>query len=197
MASSTDVCNRALAMVGEAPITNLSLDTSNQAKVCNQVYEFVRDSVFSSFPWNCLQHSTTVAASTTGPTSQDYTYRYQIPTDSLGITAVYTDEQWRVEGDYILTDAAAPLYIRYTQSRTDPTVWKPYLRELVAVAIAAEIAPRLTQSSRKVERVEAKLKEYRRIAVRADASEGSEVNIESDPWVDARGSSWSKTDWAT
>ena len=53
MASDVDICNSALNIIGDSNIIALTED-SRAARVCNQRFEFVRDSVFRAHPWNCL-----------------------------------------------------------------------------------------------------------------------------------------------
>ena len=53
MASAVDICNSALNMIGASTILALSED-SKAGRICNQRYEFVRDSVFRAHPWNAL-----------------------------------------------------------------------------------------------------------------------------------------------
>ena len=47
MASDVDICNSALNMVGASNIISLTED-SRAARLCNQRFEFIRDSVFRS-----------------------------------------------------------------------------------------------------------------------------------------------------
>ena len=53
MASTVDICNSALNMLGGATIISLT-ENSKNGRLCNQRYEPVRDAIFRSHPWNCL-----------------------------------------------------------------------------------------------------------------------------------------------
>ena len=53
MASIVGLCNSALNQIGASNIISLTED-SKAARICNQRYEFIRDSVFRAHPWNCL-----------------------------------------------------------------------------------------------------------------------------------------------
>ena len=55
MASIVDICNSALNQIGASNIISLTED-SKAARICNQRFEFVRDSVFRA-PLELLDHT--------------------------------------------------------------------------------------------------------------------------------------------
>ena len=63
MASVVDICNGALNQLGATTILSLTEDSKN-ARLCNQRFTQVRDAVFRSHPWNCLQKRQELAADT-------------------------------------------------------------------------------------------------------------------------------------
>ena len=73
MASVVEICNGALNQLGATTILSLTEDSKN-ARLCNQRFTQVRDSVFRSHPWNCLQKRVELAADTTAPASVSYTH---------------------------------------------------------------------------------------------------------------------------
>ena len=66
MASVVDICNGALNQLGATTILSLTEDSKN-ARLCNARYTQVRDALFRSHPWNCLQKRVQLAADTTAP----------------------------------------------------------------------------------------------------------------------------------
>ena len=54
MASVVDICNTALNQLGASTILTLTEDSKN-ARLCNARYTQIRDAVFRSHPFNCLQ----------------------------------------------------------------------------------------------------------------------------------------------
>ena len=54
MASIVDINNAALNQLGASTILSLTEDSKN-ARICNARYTQIRDAVFRSHPWNCLQ----------------------------------------------------------------------------------------------------------------------------------------------
>jgi hypothetical protein len=63
MASTVDICNGALNQLGATTILSLTEDSKN-ARLCNSRFTQVRDAVFRSHPWNCLQKRVELAADT-------------------------------------------------------------------------------------------------------------------------------------
>ena len=67
MTSTVDIANYALNSLGASNITALD-ENSKPARIVNQRYEAVRDSVFRSHPWNCLIRRAELAQESTAPT---------------------------------------------------------------------------------------------------------------------------------
>lgn len=74
----------------------------------------------------------------------DLPYLYQLPSDCVKLRHVYLapgSGVWRKDGDYLRSDQAAPLKIRYT-SRTDQEAKLPAsFREAVALRLALALSP--------------------------------------------------------
>ena len=79
MTSTVDIANYALNSLGASNITALD-ENSKPARIVNQRYEAVRDSVFRSHPWNCLIRRAELAQESTAPT-YGYGKQYALPTD--------------------------------------------------------------------------------------------------------------------
>ena len=184
MSSIVDICNRALDKLGEAPITSLADDTK-PARACNRAFEPLRDAVLRDHPWNFAMARAALAASTTAP-AWGYAAQYTLPVDCLRVVTVDTTWPWTVEGGAILTDAGAPLYIRYVRRQTDASQFDPLFAEALAARLAVELCEGLTQSNTKRE---AATRSHREIMARARAIDGREASAETiadTAWFDAR-----------
>ena len=67
VASQVAICNRAMEMLGQAPIVSIS-DSSAQAKALNRVYNDSRRALLEDHPWNFAKKRASLAASATAPT---------------------------------------------------------------------------------------------------------------------------------
>jgi hypothetical protein len=87
MASVVDICNGALNQLGATTILSLTEDSKN-ARLCNSRFTQVRDAVFRSHPWNCLQKRQELAADTDAP-AWGFSYAYTLPADCLRLLLIH------------------------------------------------------------------------------------------------------------
>ena len=174
MASVVDICNGALNQLGASTILTLTEDSKN-ARLCNARYTQVRDSVFRSHPWNCLQKRQQLAADTDTP-AWGFTQQYTIPADCLRILTILDyDSDYKIEGRKILTDNST-MKILYISRVEDPNEYDELLRETLSAALAADIAYAVTSSNPTATNMynlfQSKLKEARFV----DSTEGQNLS---------------------
>lgn len=192
MASVVDICNGALNQLGASTIISLTEDSKN-ARLCNARYTQVRDSVFRSHPWNCLQKRVQLAADTDAP-AWGFTKQYTLPADCLRILTILDyDADYKIEGRKILTDNST-MKILYIGRIEDPNQYDELLRETLSAALAADIAYAVTSSNPTASNMynlfQDKLKEARFV----DATEGQNQNpekgmsdvIDTSTWINSR-----------
>ena len=192
MASIVDICNGALNQLGASTILSLTEDSKN-ARLCNARYTQVRDSVFRSHPWNCLQKRVQLAADTATP-AWGFTKQYTLPADCLRVlTILDQDSDYKIEGRKILTDNSS-MKILYVARIEDPNEYDELLRETLSAALAADIAYGITSSNPLTQNMynlfQDKLKEARFV----DATEGQNTNpekglsdvVDTSTWLNSR-----------
>ena len=185
MASSIDLCNSALTLLGQPTITSLSAN-SRAAKLVNQRYQYIIDAVLRAYPWNCAIERKSLSADSTAPTF-GYDYRYALPTSPYCLKVIEMEEKdmvFKIEGRYLLTDesSAKILYI----ARIAVGTFDSLLFEAVAARIAADIAFPLTNSTSMAQNAmqayQFKINEAQDI----DAQEGTSEEIYAEDWINAR-----------
>jgi hypothetical protein len=189
MASDVDICNSALNMIGASNIISLTED-SKAGRVCNQRYEFVRDSVFRAHPWNCLIRRAALSALSDAP-SYEYTKQYQLPTDPFCLRVLDVEGEvssgvtYVIEGRKLLTDEGT-INLRYLARVTDANEYDALLTETISARMAHEIAYTMTNSNGFTESLWnlylMKLSEARF----ADATEGTPEELVSDNFTTIR-----------
>ena len=191
MASTVDICNSALNLLGASTISALTDDSKN-ARLCNQRYEPIRNRVFRSHAWNCLHKRVQLAQNSTAPVVE-YSYAYALPSDCLRILKVHngtTDSiassiDYKLEGRNIVTDEGT-IYAIYIALITDPNEYDVYLQESISHQLAADICYAVTNNAtlakNYMERADERLREARFI----DATENALGTIESAEFTDAR-----------
>jgi len=145
MASVVEICNGSLNQLGATTILSLTEDSKN-ARLCNQRYTQVRDAVFRSHPWNCLQKRVELAADTTTP-AWGFSYAYTLPADCLRLLRILDyDSNYKVEGRKILSNTSS-MKILYIGRVTDPNEYDELLRETLSAALGADIAFAVTSNN--------------------------------------------------
>jgi hypothetical protein len=174
MASTVDICNGALNQLGATTILSLTEDSKN-ARLCNSRYTQVRDALFRTHPWNCLQTRLELAASTIAP-AWGFTYAYTLPTNCLRLLRVLDyDSNYKVEGRKILSNAST-MKILYISRITDPNEYDELLRETLSAALGADIAYAVTSNNTTSQNMILSYQEKLRDARFVDSTEGQNVD---------------------
>ena len=174
MASTVDICNGALNQLGATTILSLTEDSKN-ARLCNSRYTQVRDALFRTHPWNCLQTRLELAASTDTP-AWGFSYAYTLPADCLRLLRILDyDSSHRVEGRKIISNAST-MKILYISRVTDPNEYDELLRETLSAALGADIAYAITSNNTTSQNMILSYQEKLRDARFVDSTEGQNVD---------------------
>lgn len=175
--SPTDICNLALAHLGEGPITSLVEDTA-AARACELHYAPTREATLRSHRWNFAQARATLPRLVEAP-SFGWAHQYELPADCLRVLEVneseagdLVSEAYVIEGRRILTNAdeVRLVYLRRVED-------EGAFDGLFVEALALRLAIALTESIRGTTQKTAELlQRYERVtaplARRVDANEG-------------------------
>jgi len=176
MASTVDICNGALNQLGATTILSLTEDSKN-ARLCNSRYTQVRDGLFRTHPWNCLQKRVELAADTTAP-AWGFSYAYTLPADCLRLLKILDyDSNYKVEGRKILSNTSS-MKILYIGRITDPNEYDELLRETLSASLAADIAFAVTSNNTTATNMYNLFQDKLRDARFVDSTEGQ--NIDQD-----------------
>lgn len=198
MASKITICNRALSKLGADRITSLD-DDNKAARAMKSAFDFVRDAEFRAHVWNFTVKRAELAASATAPT-WGYSYQYAMPSDFLRLLEIrdlYSNSNtqdyrtnptplWQMEGGNLVTDAEAPVFIRYVARVTDTETYDALFSEALACRLAAETAEEITESSTKVGNAWKLYERAVKEALRSDAIEQPTEYLMDDAWVVGR-----------
>lgn len=191
--SRTELVNKALTLVGAAPVVNIDDDTNN-ARIVSRVYELALKSILSEAPWNFAtkrallsQVSVTLAWYDTGEI-----YVYQRPNLVVRIFGTNSPSAtWREEGDYIISDTSG-LGVRYVEYNNTPSKYPAFFIEAFIDKLCADVAYMILNSSTVAK---AFVEKYEQVSLAKALAENSQIGTpqyqKDDAWDNAKlGNSW-------
>lgn len=140
--SPVDICNSALAFLGDYTISSLD-ENNKQSRACALWYPKARKMVLEEHNWNCAKHVKTIPKDG-GEPPMDWAYSYAMPSDCIRLIRFKDpDARFEVRGRQICADTAdgTLLYIRDVE---DTTYFPPLLSDCIALMLAQKIAFSLT-----------------------------------------------------
>ena len=174
MASIVGICNGALNQLGATTILSLSEDSKN-ARLCNSRFTQVRDALFRTHPWNCLQKRIQIAADSTAP-AWGFKFAYTLPADCLRLLKILDyDSNYKVEGRKILSNTSS-MKILYIARVIDPNEYDELLRETLSASLSADIAFAVTSNNTTSQNMYQLYQEKLRDARFVDSTEGQNVD---------------------
>jgi hypothetical protein len=184
VASEVGICNGALTKVGEETIISLGED-SKAARLCNLMFDRLRDSILRAHPWNFAIKRVALAELTTTPIF-GFAKQFQLPTDSLRVLRTDEDQiPHQIEGRILLTDAGT-VQIKYIAQITDPNLFDSLFIQALEDRIGAELAYNLSDNRALSVDMRAKYKETLKEARAMDGQEGVSDIVEADEWLNIR-----------
>ena len=176
MASIVGICNGALNQLGATTILSLTEDSKN-ARLCNSRFTQVRDALFRTHPWNCLQKRIQIAADSTAP-AWGFKFAYTLPADCLRLLKILDyDSNYKVEGRKVLSNTET-MKILYVARVTDPNEYDELLRETLSASLSADIAFAVTSNNTTSQNMYQLYQEKLKDARFVDSTEGQ--NIDQD-----------------
>lgn len=184
MTSAVTLCNAALLQLHADRIDTLTESTEN-ARICNERYEPLRDALLVSHPWNFAQARAELSQSATTP-SYGYAYAFDLPGDCLRVLDVdsnYSNLVYKIEKRTLLFDEST-VKIRYIQRIEDEDSFPIYFQEALIAKIAADIGYAVTGDLKQAEYFYKLSEEKLSNARTTDGQEGVTTYKNNSPWLD-------------
>lgn len=182
--SKTEICNKALTLVGANPIVSLTDETQN-ARIINRVYELSLKSILSEAPWVFALKRTLLAqsADTLEWYDDDENYLYVKPNDMIrAFRASDRDAFWKQHADYIVSDTA-DLGLEYTYFLDQPSKYSTSFVEAFVDKLCSDIAFMVLNSKTVAENY---LEKYEKVtlakALAENAQIGTPAEMKDDAW---------------
>lgn len=189
--SDIEVCNLALDVLKEAPLTSLD-ENRSAARWMRRNFVPVRNFVTVSYIWKFAMKRAQLAEDPTPP-EFEWRRRYRKPQDCLRVLPLRYGGYMnglliphQIEGDYILTNATAPLLVKYLAVQDNVAAWPPAFVDAVSAKLAERAAHFLTGKQAMVEIASARYREAALLAASVDAAEGSHADQYATEYDSAR-----------
>lgn len=206
MATEVDICNLALARLGDAATVS-SIDPpegSAQADHCARFYPIARDELLSSYPWRFAMKRKKLALLAEEPVGDSSAHYFALPADCLKLVRVHTTglgslptafEDFAPEPAYgieqvgsakALVIRADEVWVEYVSSRTAPSLFPSDFVSALAYLLASHLAGPMipgssgqTVSANMEKLFEAKVQ----YAIQNDADQRQDVFMRRDPYA--------------
>ena len=186
-----DVANVSLDLLKENVISSFD-DDKVVGRWMKRNYPIVRDIVLALNPWSFAVTRDTLSETLPVPTF-DYLHKYTKPADCIRILPPRYNGQkngplvdYTIEGAYILTNAGAPLRIRYIKRIEDATLFSPLFIDAFTMNMALRLAPLLTGKSGLVTELKQSYKDTLTQAMFVDSADGTAAYTVGYDYDDAR-----------
>lgn len=188
MANFVTIANLAASALGEDDQLSADTDNTHLSRSVKAVWDVERRAALRDHSWNFAMRRQALPASAT----QDATpfgFAYRLPAESVRLIEVlgYRRGDYQLEGPFILSDAAAPLRIRFIADVTEPAEWDDMFAKAFAMRVAWQIADRITGDTGRAQLAERKYRDALSEAKRVDARENPQVPSVPTGWEMARG----------
>ena len=191
MPTQTDVANMALDMLKEAPITSID-EARPIAMWIKRNFDTARDATLEETEWNFALKRDAIAADATVP-AFGWAYAYTLPSDCIRLLPLTTDGYsegdpiaHELEAGKILTDALAPLNIRYIYRHVDYGAYPATFTTALAARLALGMAHWLTGKTGFAQVAQQTYAQAINRAWLSDAVQGTSPRAADNDWVNAR-----------
>jgi hypothetical protein len=186
------VQNMALDALRQAPLSYADDTGSPEGRYMARNYDVTRDMILRSHTWNFAVKRAALSADADKP-EFGWEYQYTRPADTIRILPLTHDGEingyeipYVVEGDKILTDEEAPLWLRYVSRVEEEGRWDPLFAQVLALTLAKGLAPSLTGKETTIQRISNDLNGVLAQARLSDALEGIPEPVIDDEIIRVR-----------
>ena len=204
MATKTSIANIAIGRIGSTRITDIDVDTSNEAIKARDLFDDARDDVLRAHTWNFATRRQKLAQLVEKP-EFGYDFAYTLPTGFLRVVSVHGSDQLRDHIEYKLEniDVASTgtqvlvsnwnqVYLRYIVRVTDVNLMTPDFRQCFAYYMASDLALGIKKSQSLSDKMFVRYKRKLASAKSVDGIEDFQDEFPDSSWVTARhgGTEW-------
>lgn len=186
MASKVSICSGASLLVGAAPFSDMS-DNTTSARLTLNLFDDVQDDLLRAHPWSFATTRVKLSPLASKPT-YGFKYEFNIPSDMirlLSIDSFYVGQNFKLEGGRILANVSA-LDLCYVFRNTDVSTWPSDFVNAVKYELASQIAYPIAKSDTLRQTLEQKAQYKLMVAKANNAMETPSQHFKINPLLQAR-----------
>jgi hypothetical protein len=191
--SQVQIVNKALTTLGQDRVISINDDTE-AARVMRSLWEITRDTLLAGFPWKFAIKRAELPALADAPLGTQWALQFALPEECLRLVQVGEDawnyratfESFALEGGNVLTNEAAPLFVRYVQRVENTGLWPVLFGQTMAARLAVDASEKLTTSSTKSQAAAVAYEVALREARRQNAIERPPQQMAESDWLASR-----------
>lgn len=146
MAQKIEIISNAMILIGANAISDLSEGT--EGLVASSLYENTYKGLLASHSWRFATKKAQLARLTTPPLNE-FSYQYQLPSDTITVLKVQDSTDYEIYGDKLYSDQAE-IYIDY-RYRVDETLLPAHYLLTLQFLLAAQFAIPITDNSQRAQ----------------------------------------------
>ena len=184
------ICNLALSLLGQKPITNLLEPQTRIEELCAQWYDTTRRSLLEEGEWSFATRRLVSESPPTPANSElinwGFAYAHPTPSNCLRVLAVRDNPEdnspnslyWQIEDGNILTDSSS-IFVRYLYDLTDSHKFTESFAHALAAKLATELCIAITDNAGLKSSLYAIYDAKRRDAINTDSLQGKSRRLRS------------------
>jgi hypothetical protein len=174
--------SKALILCGEPPLDSLT-DDRYGAQVGANLFEQLYENELTSNRWRFAMAKKALSRVNSTPLNE-WTYVYQLPSDSLLLNGVYPPQPYEIYGQHLYTNATA-VEVEYTV-KPDVSKMPAYFALLMTYTLAMNFIKPLSESDSALQLFAQRYQMQRQRALYADAQSRPSRPMYSSPFTDCR-----------
>lgn len=182
MLTDLEISNLALGHLGCERIASLS-DDNKRARLCSDFLEVSRKHTLELGHWDFAIKRATLTSS--GTPDFEWTYRFDVPDDMIAIISEYNENEYKVEGPYILSDAET-LQLKYIYEIDEDVKRSATFDSAWSLLLAHYMCYSLTQSLSLKDRLLKDAEEVSAKAMSRNSARSTPESYEFDVFLDSR-----------
>ncbi len=193
--SAVEICNLALDLLKEGPITDITTNPSTDTEVlCARWYDQTRRAVLRKHPWNFAITRSNLAANATAPVF-GYANAYDLPSDFIRLVTIGDDyvedlkQKYQLEDNQLLyggDTSTTALPVRYVYDHTAVSQFDSLFVDCLAFELAIKMSRKITGDGEAAKEIKELLKSISPEAYAIDGQERPPQRIQRSKWIARR-----------